>query len=59
MCDNEALINDFNVTVNKLFELHPELEKLDLVRLKTSDGTSLAQSLSGFKTQANTDPDCP
>ena len=59
MCDNEALINDFNTTVNKLFELHPELGKLDIVRLKTSDGTSLAQSLSGIKTQANTAPDCP
>jgi hypothetical protein len=49
MCDNEALINEFNTTVNKLFELHPELEKLDIVRLKTKDGTSLAQSLSGIK----------
>ena len=59
MCDNEALINEFNTTANKLFELHPELEKLDIVRLKTKDGTSLAQSLSGIKTQANTAPDCP
>lgn len=59
MCDNKALINDFNEKVNTLFELHPELEKLDLIRLKTTDGTPLAQSLSGIKIQANTAPDCP
>ncbi len=59
MCNNEALILDFNTAVNKLFEMHPELGELDLVRLKTTDGTSLAQSLSGLKVQASSEPSCP
>ncbi len=59
MCENETLILDFNTAVIKLFEMHPELGKLDLVRLKTTDGTSLAQSLSGLKVQATQEFSCP
>lgn len=59
MCENEALILDFNTAVDKLFEMHPKLGKLDLVRLKTTDGTSLAQSLSGIKLQATQELSCP
>jgi hypothetical protein len=59
MCENETLILDFNTAVIKLFEMHPELGKLDLVRLKTTDGTSVAQSLSGIKMQASSELSCP
>lgn len=59
MCDNEALILSFNTAVNKLFESHPDLDELDLVRLKTADGTSVAQSLSGLKVQATQEFSCP
>ena len=59
MCENEALILDFNTAVIKFFEMHPELGELDLVRLKATDGTSLAQSLSGLKLQASSEPSCP
>ncbi len=59
MCENETLILDFNTAVIKLFEMHPELGELDLVRLKTTDGTSLAQSLSGLKVQATQEFSCP
>jgi hypothetical protein len=59
MCENETLILDFNTAVVKLFEMHPELGEMDLVRLKTIDGTSLAQSLSGLKVQASSELSCP
>ncbi len=59
MCDNEALILEFNAAVNKFFEMHPEPGKLDFIRLNTTDGTSLAQSLSGLKLQASIELSCP
>ena len=59
MCESEKIILDFNSSVNNLFEIYPEFNDLDLVRFKSADGLSIAQSLEGIKAQANTSLSCP
>lgn len=58
MCENEKIILKFNRTVKELFETHPDLKKLDLVRFKMPNGLSVGQSLTGIKNQAKMKLSC-
>ena len=59
LCEHRDLIVRFNTSVKRLFANDPGLEKLDLVRFKSPDGTSIGQSLESNKKQASVDPSCP
>ena len=53
LCKNEELIVQFNSIVEKLFSNQPELDALDIVSFKATDGTWVSQSLVGIKKQAS------
>ncbi len=59
LCQYKELIIQFNRSVNNLFPNHPSLEKYDLVRFKSPDGTWVTQSLKSIRKQASLDPSCP
>ena len=58
MCKHRELIAQFNETAKKLFLDHPDLMGLDLVRFRSPEGESVAQSLEGIRKQANADLSC-
>lgn len=58
MCQNKTLIIQFNTSVKTLFEEFTDLEKLDLIRFKATDGDWVTQSLKGILKQANTELTC-
>jgi len=58
ICKYKELIIQFNTSAKKLFLNHPDLGELDLVRFKSPDGNSVAQSLEGIRKQANVEPSC-
>ena len=47
LCQNKEIIIQFNTNVKKLIEENKELQKYDLVRFKSTDGTWVTQSLHG------------
>ena len=59
LCEHKEKIIQFNASAKNLFVNHPELEKYDLVRFKTQDGTLINLSLKGIRKQASIDPQCP
>lgn len=58
LCKYQNLIIQFNSSVKDLFLNHPDLEQLDLVRFKSSNGIWVSQSLKGMKKQAETTTSC-
>ena len=53
MCQSKAIIVQFNNSVKALIEKNKDIEKLDLVRFKSTDGTWVTQSLKGLLKQAS------
>ena len=58
ICKHKELIIQFNTRAKELFIDHPDLGKLDLVRFRSPDGDSVAQSLEGIREQASIKPSC-
>ena len=59
LCNNEALISEFNTAVKELFSDHPTLAGMDMVRFKMPDGIWVSQSLFGIRKQTQTKQNCP
>lgn len=58
LCENESQIAEFNKAVEQLVASYPNLETLDLVTFRTTDGELVSQSLVGIKRQAETELTC-
>ena len=59
LCEHKEKIIQFNASAKNFFVDRPELEKYDLVRFKTQDGTIINSSLISIRKQASIDPQCP
>ena len=58
LCENEKSVLIFNKAVADLFETYPDLRSVDIVSFRLSNGSSVSQSLSGIRKQAQTPLNC-